>query len=201
MNQQFENFVRFFKPDGKNRLSNLHEPREAMTTTLIAKFGDNWRFLVPKSDCGLVPLSEIRVDLYGQERGACSEYGLVLSEVGFLRRQQSELYYEFIIKVNNAPTAETWKQFSLLRENGKELFGTFSSQTSDFDDYCNELQDWIENYPHTRVDVVRDGNLFKIRAWENGNFRIRNEKISVGIGEVSVLNTNTPTLTRQFGEP
>lgn len=200
MNNNFESFVRFFKPDGQDRTKNLFEPTDAMTTPLIAKGGDNWRFLVPKSDVGTVNISDIRVDLYGKQQGSCSTYDLVQSGVGFLRRQQSELYYEMIIKVNNAPTVDTYKQFALVRENGKEVFGTFRSQETDFDKYCFELQEWLEAYPHTRVDVIKDGNLLKIRAWENGHFRIRNEKVNIGIGTSLELNANTPQLTKQFVE-
>lgn len=200
MNNNFESFVRFFKPDGQDRTKNLFEPTDSMTTPLIAKGGDNWRFLVPKSDIGTTNINEVRVDLYGKEKGNCSTYDLVQAGVGFLRRQQSELYYEMIVKVNNAPTADTYKQFALVRENGNEVFGTFRSQETDFDKYCFELQEWLEAYPHTRVDVIKDGNLLKIRAWENGHFRIRNEKVSVGIGTSLELNANTPQLTRQFVE-
>lgn len=196
----FENFVRFFKPDWQNRLLNYFEPREAMKEPLIAVIGDKWRFLVPKSDIGNNKLSELKVELWGDISETCvPEYGVVKRNIAYIRRQQSELYYDMVIKINNSPS-DIWKQFSLVSENGKELFGTFQSQTTNFDDYCEELKEWFEAYPHTRVDCYRDGNLLYIHAWENGNFKIKNEKIIVSLGKSNVLNTNTPTLTKVFAE-
>jgi hypothetical protein len=199
MNINFDNFIRFFKPDGQNRLDNWYEPRESMTEPLLAKDGDVWRFLLPKSDVGQNKLSDIRVDLWGLLPESCTESGIVSAGIGYVRRQQSELYYELVLKINSSPDG-TWKQFAILRPNGAELFGTFDNQEMDFDKYCDAFQDFLESYPHTRVDVIRDGNLFKIRIWENGNFVIRNEKPTIGLGTVGVLNNNTPTLTKQFYE-
>lgn len=196
----FEHFVRFFKPEGGNKFANLFEPKD-MNGYMIAKGGDTWRFLIPKSDLGTLRLNDgLRVDLYGKTPDTCSTYGDVATGIGFIRRQQSELYYELIFKVNNAPISGEWRQFALLRPEGEEIFGTFSTQETDFDKYCEAIELWLESYPHTRVDVIRDGNIFKVRAWENGDFRIRNEKISVGLGTVNVFNSNTPTLTKQFIE-
>lgn len=198
--RNFEHFIRFFKPEGQGGFGNLYEPKE-MDGYMIAKGGDTWRFLMPKSDLGTLKLnSGLRVDLYGKLPNQCNIYGDVNTGIGFIRRQQSELYYEMQFKVNNAPTTDGWRQFSFIRPNGAELFGTFATQESDFDKYCQGIEDWLESYPHTRVDVIRDGNVFKMRMWENGNFRIRNEKITIGLGTVSELNTNTPTLIKQFVE-
>jgi hypothetical protein len=195
--RQFESFVRNFKLEG-DRYTNLFEPREPMIGDLILKPGEVYRYLTPKSDFGTHRLSNLQVGLYGipNECGA-TEAELLVPNIGFMRRQQSELYYEMVIKVNNAPS-DTWKQFALIRPNGQQLFGTFSSQQSDLSLYIRELKVWLETYPHTRVDCIPDGNLLKIRIWENGNFIIRNEKITVGLGTVSEFNTNTPTLTKQL---
>lgn len=197
MKQYFEHFIRFFRPNAQDGLKNLYEPREPVGE-MLAKKGDTWRFLVPVSDIGLNVLSTLRVDLYGFTGETCTSYGLIKAEAGYLRKQQSEFYYEFVIKVNNSPTNGQWRQFSIDRNGEVSLFGTFESQETDFDTYINLIVDWLEGYPHTRVDVIRDGNLLRVRAWENGNFRIRNENISIGIGTISVLNTNTPTLKKQF---
>lgn len=196
----FEHFVRFFKPEGENGLTNLYQPKD-MDGYMIAKGGDTWRFLIPKADLGTYRLNDgLRVDLYGKVAGTCNTYGDIRTGIGFIRRQQSELYYEMQFKINNAPNDGEWRQFSFIRPNGLELFGTFSTQESDFDKYCELVEQWLESYPHTRVDVIRDGNIFKVRVWENGDFRIRNEKISIGLGTVNVFNSNTPTLTKQFVE-
>ena len=100
--RHFENFVRFFKPDGQDRLANYYEPREPRLEPLTAKIGDTWRFFVPKSDVGLNRLQSeetiVKVELWGKVFTGCSYTDGVLGEIGFLRRQQSELYYEMIIK-------------------------------------------------------------------------------------------------------
>ena len=63
MGKNFEHFIRFFKPDSEDREKNFYEPREPMIGELVAKIGETWRFLVPKSDIGLSDLDMIRVDL------------------------------------------------------------------------------------------------------------------------------------------
>jgi len=199
--RHFENFIRNYNADDTiDRLTNLFEPREPRIGMLVQKEGEVIKFFTPKSDFGTTRLENLQVGLYGEAFDGCTSLGnqILKENIGFLRKQQSEFFYDMVIKVNNAPTADTWKQFALYRPNGQQLLGTFSSQQTDLDKYILELKDWLENYPHTLVNVYKDGNLLNIKIKENGNFRIRNEEITVGIGTVSVLNENSPTLVRQF---
>lgn len=196
--RHFEGIIRNYNADDSiDRQKNLYEPREMRLGVLTMKEGDEPKYFTPKSDFGTTKITNLQVGLYGYEDCTSTEKSILVENIGYLRKQQSELYYEMVLKVNNAPDGITYKQFALLRPNGQELLGTYSSQETDLNTYIRGLMTWLEAYPHTRIDVVKDFNLLKIRIWENGNFRIRNEKITVGLGTVRVLNENLPTLIRQ----
>ena len=194
----FDNPIRFYKlDDSEDRYKNYHEPRDMRLGVLTQKQGETIKFFAPKSDFEGIDIRTLQVGLYGEAFEDCASLGYQLLEdnIGFLREQQSRFYYEMVIKVNNAPST-TWKQFALLRPNGQQLFGTYTGQETDLDTYINNLKDWLEAYPHTRVDAYKEGNLIRLRIWESGNFIIRNEEITVGLGTVSILNENSPTLQR-----
>jgi len=122
--------IRFYKlDDSEDRYTNYHEPRDMRLGVLTQKQGETIKFFVPKSDFGTLDIRTLQVGLYGEAFEDCVSLGnqLLVTNIGFLREQQSRFYYEMVIKVNNTPS--TWKQFALLRPNGQELMKLIQNLT------------------------------------------------------------------------
>jgi hypothetical protein len=181
MKNNFANIVRFGGID-----SNNYYQQNSLYSSLIAKIGDKWRILLPKADLKGSDYRFTNVSLLNPSNNA------IVKNIGTLRLQEPELYSEIKLTVNSTPS--TYKQFSLTREDGSSLFGTFRGQQQDLLEYIQAIKEHFESYPYTPIVCFQDGQLLTIRAYFSDSFHLEGEKISVGIGEVLEHNTNNPSI-------
>jgi len=188
----FENLLRFFPvfDNGVDRPRNLDAP-DSRHATLPVVAGDSLRFLMPIADCRNLDPARLAIGL--RLRSATTDTGTLCGRV---RKQAAESYTEIRLRVTQAPTAGTYKQFSLMLGD-KPVLGTFRGQQTDLDDYLNALVTHYQNYPYATVHCDRRGNDLRLRVFPNDRFRLNGETLTVGLGTVRDQNDNSPSLTAQ----
>ncbi|GAB3164710.1 hypothetical protein [Telluribacter humicola] len=185
---QYSNFLRFVPLTGTPR--SLDAPTSL--SCLPARPGDHFRLLIPRTDlAGLLP-ELCKVVLIRENKG---EPGYeILEDIGTIRPQQSELYTFLRLLVNDLPTADSYRQFALLRENGKQVIGTFRGQQTELSKYMQALKEFFEGYPYAPVLGEVNGNVLSLRIFRTGRFRLTDEPLRVGLGTVLESNENSPSL-------
>lgn len=162
---------------------------------IYIKKGERYQYLIHKSFLGGLNINQATLALAQKDnKGNIISYNLEEENNNIIREVESDKYYPFDIIVGSTPNG-TYKQFALTRPNGSEFLGTFKSQEQNLEKYINELIEFYESYPYTRVDVIRRGNVLRLHVYKNTAVKNNSEKLSVGIGEVTDQNINTPSLT------
>ena len=175
------------------------ESKPDVNTGLYATYGERYQFFVHKTYLGEFDTNEVTLGLVSKDKnGNPVVIDLKEGDYDVIRKQESDKYYVIEIVVSESPTSDLYKQFALTRPNGEVLLGTFKSQQTDLDKYIDELALFYESYPHTRVDVFRKGNVLRLHVYQNTAMKINGEKISVGLGNVTERNVNTPAITARL---
>lgn len=182
MKEKFSNIVRFGTTDSDNYYQNNSGYSE-----LVAKTGDVWRFLVPKSDLKGKDYRFVDVVLTNPKTEA------ILHAIGKVRLQEPELYSEIKLSVNSIPSS--FKQFALTRADASSLFGTFRGQQQNINEYTKAIKEHLESYPYCPMVVLQDGQLLTLRAYFSDSFHLEGEQIYIGVGEVLEYNTNNPSIS------
>ncbi len=184
----FDSFYRFFAlaDDSVARPHNLNLPATAYPN-LPAIVGDTLRWLVPKSDCGSVPVQHLSIGI--RPKGATDAGTLC----GRIRQQAGATYTEIRLRVNSAPVAGLYQQFALM-VGSQNLMGTFRGQQTNLDAFTDALQEHFAGYPFAFVECDRMGYELRIRLYPNGRVSLHGETIRVGIGTVRERNQNSPSL-------
>ncbi len=200
MNNRFINFLEFVTDDEAAQAKNLYHPTEKLRTW-EAQEGDFWRLLVKNSILRGQNLSDIQAKIVE----CVTDLGVWDNETfsdterrAVLRKQHCESYTEFVIKINEASTNDSYRQFALTRSNGQTVLGTVRQTATDAESYAAKVQAHFESYPFARVIVNRKGTLLAVRVYTNKRFYLDDEEVSVGIGRVSEYNTNSPSLNAVF---
>lgn len=201
MTNNFQNFIDFVAVDEALQSKNIHA-NTAKLRVFEASQSDFWRLLIPKSALyghSLATIEARVVQLSTDCKGVWDGASFVDStKRATIRKQLSEDYTEFTLKVNDFPTTENYKQFALVRSNGQQVLGTVKATAESIEEYTAKIQEAFEAYPYTKVIVRRNGTFLTVRAWNNKQFRLDDEQISVAIGTVSERNANTPSLNASF---
>lgn len=200
MTNNFQNFIDFVAVSDALQSKNIHA-NTAKLRVFEANQSDFWRVLIPKSALFGHSLSKIEpriVQLDTDCKGVWDGTFTDTEKRATIRKQLSEAYTEFTIKVNAYPTTQEYKQFALVRSSGEEVLGTVKATAQSIDEYAAKIQQAFEAYPFAKVLVKRNGTLLTVRVWNNTRFRLDDEEISVAIGTVTERNTNTPRLTASF---
>lgn len=205
INNEFWNFIRFIKPiEGES--INFFEPKEQLGQ-LIAKSGDNWRFLIPKSDLHGKIKADASIGLVKKEWlivaddiVCCLPQPDFEPQIGTIRSQNCENYTEIKLLIGETPDGVLHRQFSLNNSSGKSIFGTFSSNKTDRYEYLKDLKKHFEGCFFTNVFVDVNGSLMTIRAYTNNRFRLSDEKCTISIGNVTEKNSNNPSIESRFIE-
>lgn len=202
MNNRFINFIEFVTDDATAQVKNLYHPVRKLRKW-EAQSGDFWRLLVKNSVLRGVSLAKIQarimrcVETFGVWDGETFED---TTKRATLRKQYSETYSEFIIKINEASTSGAYRQFALMRGNGQRVLGTVRETATDVESYAAKVQAHFESYAFANVVVHRKGTLLAVRVYTNKRFYMDDEEVSIGIGQVLESNTNSPTLSSVFME-
>lgn len=205
INNEFWNFIRFIKPiEGES--INFFEPKEPLGQ-LIAKSGDNWRFLIPKSDLHGKIKADASIGLVKKEWlivaddiVCCLPQPDFEPQIGTIRSQNCENYTEIKLLIGETPDGVLHRQFSIDNSSGKSIFGTFLSNNTDRYEYLKDLKKHFEGCFFTNVFVDINGSLMTIRAYTNNRFRLSDEKCTISIGNVSEKNSNNPSIESRFIE-
>jgi len=201
MNNRFINFLEFVTDDETAQAKNLYHPTQKLRTW-EAQAGDFWRLLVKSAILRGVELSKVQVRIVEYLKDF-QEWDVLFEDTGkvaTLRKQYSESYSEFIIKLNEASTAGNYRQFALTRSNGQKVLGTVRETATDVESYAAKVQKHFESYPFTNVIVHRKGAVLAVRVYTNKQFYLDDEEVSIDIGQVPESNTNAPTLSSVFME-
>lgn len=202
MNNRFINFLEFITDDSTAQVKNLYHPTEKLRKW-EAQSGDSWRLLVKNSILRGLDLTKIQARIMECVETCGVWDGETFTDTtkrATLRKQYSETYSEFIIKLNEASTAGAYRQFALMRSNGQRVLGTVRETATDTESYAAKVQAHFESYPFTNVIVHRKGTLLAVRVYTNSRFYMDDEEVSIGIGQVPESNTNAPTLSSVFME-
>ena len=198
MNNRFTNFIDFVSPDATAQTKNLYHPSGSLRP-FTAQIGDFWRLLIKNSILRntAIDLVEARiVQVNTNCRGVWD--GSTFTDTNLratLRKQYCESYTEFAIKVNAPSTQSAYRQFALTRANGQRVLGTVKATATTAEDYARQVQEHFEAYPYSTVIVHRNGTLLKVRVYNTNAFRLNDEAVTIGIGQVSDKNTNVPSIT------
>lgn len=187
---QYSHFLRFGLT---NDVATNLTPPVGIHPLLPVVAGDVLRWLVPASDLPAIPPERLQI---GMRTRKTTGAGVM---VGQIRRQSAEFYTEITLLVSATPTADTFRQFSIMLGD-MPILGTFRGQQTDPDDYLDALADHYQGYRNALVLADRRGRELRLRVYPNPQFSLNGEKLTIGLGLVTARNTNTPTLTLQKKE-
>ena len=187
----FDSFFRFFAltDDSAERPHNLNLPGSSYPA-LPAVPGDTLRFLVANSDCAGLPAEQLSIGI--RKRDAAGA-GVVC---GTIRKQAGETYSEIRLRVGDAPTGNTYRQFALMIGE-RNVMGTFRGQQSNLNAYVDAIAQHYRDFPYALIEVDRTGQDIRLRAYPNDRFSLHGEPLRIGIGTVRERNLNRPSLLAQ----
>ena len=198
MNNKFTNFIDFVSPDSASQAKNLYHPIGNLRP-FTAQIGDFWRLLIKNSILRGTKVEQVEARIVEVSTNCQGVWdGETFSDTDLratIRKQYCESYTEFTIKINAPSTNSAYRQFALMRANGQRVLGTVKATATTAEDYARQVQAHFESYPYATVVVHRNGTLLKVRVYNNNAFRLNDEAVSVGIGQVSDKNTNVPSIT------
>lgn len=193
MNNQFRNFIEFVNIDEAIKAKNLNHPI-AKLKKYTAQVGDFWRLLIEKSTLATDGLDQIEARIVMAENTEGSWVFTDTEKKAKIRKQITETYTQFSILVNGFSTLSKYSQFALLRTNGDTVLGTVSEVASAQDEYLHKIKRKYESYEYAKVLARKNGSLLEVRVFNNAAFRLDDEEVTVGIGEVTAKNTNSPSI-------
>lgn len=203
MNNRFTNFIDFISPDAASQAKNFYHP-SANLRPFAAQVGDFWRVLIKNSILRGLDLSYVQariVEIPVNCKGIWD--GETVTDTGkraTLRKQYCETYTEFVLKVNAPSTVASYKQFAVKRANGQSVLGTVRTTSTTTEEYAKAIKTHFESYPYATVIVHRNGTLLKVRVYNNRQFVLNDEAVTIQVGNVVDKNTNRPTLAASFVE-
>ncbi len=203
MNNRFTNFIEFVSTDATTQAKNLYHPTGNLRP-YHAKIGDFWRLLIKNSILQGAKVEDVEariVEVITNCKGVWD--GETFDDTDLratLRKQYCETYTEFVIKVNAPSTVASYKQFAIKRANGQSVLGTVRTTSTTTEEYAKAIKAHFEAYPYATVIVHRNGTLLKVRVYNNRQFVLNDEAVTIQVGTVVDKNTNRPTLAASFVE-
>lgn len=203
MNNRFTNFIDFVSTDATTQAKNLYHPTGSLRP-YHAQISDFWRLLIKNSILQGAKIEDIEariVEVITTCAGVWDgETFTDTTKRARLRKQYCETYTEFVLKVNAPSTVAAYKQFAIKRANGQSVLGTVRTTSTTTEEYAKAIKAHFEAYPYATVIVHRNGTLLKVRVYNNRQFVLNDEAVTIEVGNVVDKNTNRPTLAASFVE-
>lgn len=197
MLNRFENILRFVNiSETSENTKNLFSPVSKLDI-LPAQHLDFWRVLLPKSDFRSLDIAKTKLSLLRRNPNIPAGFDILANtdNIGSIRLQDTENYTLIRIAILSVPDGENYRQFAITRPNGDVVLGTFTGQQTNLIEYASALKSFYEDYPYAPVFVEQNGGFLSIKIYNNENFILENETLTIGIGVKTEFNTNTPLLT------
>lgn len=186
--------IRFFHNDLENIVF------EPLSDPVRARPGDVLRTLINKYELGSQDISNLRPCVLPVENPTVTPIAdrvPVLNSIGTVRRQISEDFVHFRLKLNEFSSG-AHRQFSLKVEgSNNEAIATFGYSGNSVSELMSQLSQSIESTPYTIARTKTNGSIIDVYLMRTSRFNI-GSPLNVVLGTVSETNLNTPSITATF---
>ena len=188
----FDSFLRFFSlaDDNSPAPQNALLPEGAYPNLPVVGM-DMLRWLVNPSDVAGGQPEQVTI---GMRPRSSSGVGTIC---GRLRPQAGATYQEIRLRIEAPADGVTWKQFA-IQLGDTPVLGTFRGQQTTLEEYITAIQKFLLDFPYGFTEVDRIGYDLRIRVYGSDKFRLSGEPLTIGLGNVTQRNPNSPSLIAQL---